>query len=96
MYSGYTRIEETTDCYKQIKGSYLKLADGIDDCNRMKKKCNGVQYMKCKNGKPKITKSLFKTKCQSEYNYAPCYVVQFIKIGKDQRKYSQGIFILTH
>ena len=93
-YPGYTRIEENTDCYKQMKGSHLDLADGINECNRMQKSCNGVQYMNCKNQKkPKITKSLFKTKCESQYNHSACYVVQYIKIGKDDWNHQKGSFL---
>ena len=95
-YPGYTRKEENTNCYKQIKGSHLDLADGIDNCNRMRKSCNGVQYMNCKNGKPKITKSLFQTKCKSKYNYSKCYVVQYIKVGEDDWNDQKGSSLVKY
>ena len=97
-YPGYTRKEDNANCYKQIKGDHHDLADGINDCNRMQKSCNGVQYMNCKNRKPKITKSLFKTKCASQYYYSAseCYVVQYIKKGEDDLNHQKGSFLAKY
>ena len=62
----------------------------------MQKSCNGVQYTNCKNGKPKITKSLFQTKCESQYNYSKCYVVQYIKVGEDDWNDQKGSSLVKY
>ena len=67
-YNGYERLNGRK-CYKQIVGPHSSLEEAMKKCNELEKRCNGIQFVKCKGAQFRITKSLLQVPCTSKPEY---------------------------
>ena len=67
-YDGYVRLNGR-ECYKQIVGPHSSLEEAMKKCNELEKRCNGIQFVKCKGNHFRITKSLLQVPCTSKPEY---------------------------